>query len=288
MLIATLVDEDLMAWDQPVVEIYPDFALAEEAATETVTIRHLLSMSSGFPDTAEEDFDYETEEAEAVFDLLAETPLLGPPGTTFSYSNPSSAASGYLGVMASGWEGELYEGYATLLQERIFEPIGMDSATLSVEEADASGHRAASHYFDDSGEVVVAESYDFTGDPLAPSGAIKANVLDMAHYMSTQVSEGLAPNGTRVVSAENLRETWQPQIADEWGSHYALGWGVDEVQGVTVITHEGSFDSFNAILAFMPEAKMGLVVLTNFDDVEDLLVVVQEEFVGLVREMGVE
>ncbi len=102
MLIATLVDDDLLDWDTPVVEIDPEFELSDPKSTEQVTIRHLLSMSSGIPDEAEDDFDVENSTAEDVFDLLAQIDLLDDPGEVFSYSNLSSSAAGYIGVLAAG------------------------------------------------------------------------------------------------------------------------------------------------------------------------------------------
>lgn len=281
MFVATLVDEGLLDWDTPVIELVPEFELAEVEATEQVTIRHLLSMSSGIPDEVEEEFDLENSTAEDIFDLVAEAELLGPPGEVFSYSNPSSAVSGYIGVLAAGGEfGELYDGYAQQLQERIFAPIGMQTATLSVEEAQANPNLSASHIFED-GEVITAESYDFTGDPLAPSGSIKASVLDMANYMLTQVNRGVAPDGTRVVSEANLIETWRPQIDTGDDVDYALGWEVGRQDNAGVIWHEGAYDNFTSILVFIPETKRGLVVLTNLDDPDDFLEVVRQEFANL-------
>ncbi|MCB0210397.1 MAG: beta-lactamase family protein [Anaerolineae bacterium] len=282
MLIATLVDDGLFDWDTPVVEIVPEFELSDAESTQQATIRHLLSMSSGIPDDAEDDFDLEDADAADVFDLVAEAELLGPPGEVFSYSNPSNAISGYIGVLADGGDFDnLYEGYAEQLQRRIFDPIGMESATLSVEEAHANPNMSASHIFED-GEVVVAESYDFTGDPLAPSGSIKASVVDMARYMITQVNRGVAPDGTRVVSAANLTETWQPAIDTGENTDYAMGWEVGRNEEADVIWHEGAYDSFTSILVFMPATKSGLVVLTNLDDPDDFLEVMRNEFTKLI------
>lgn len=283
MLIATLVDDGLLEWDTPVVEIYPDFELSDPDAADEVTIRHLLSMSSGIPAEAEDEFDIETESAEDIFILLSETPLLDIPGEQFSYSNISASTAGYIAVLADGGEmGGLYEGYAQLLQERIFDPIGMETATLSVEEARANPNHAVSYIFDQGDGVIAAESYDFTGDPLAPSGSIKASVLDMAYYMNTQVSRGVAPNGTRVVTEQNLTETWQPQIEDdESGGSYGLGWGVDVQNGVEVISHEGSFDNFTSMLIFVPEANAGMVLLANLDDPGSFMEIVSDRFVEL-------
>jgi CubicO group peptidase (beta-lactamase class C family) len=286
MLIATLVDDGYLDWDTPLVEIDPDFELSDPDATKQVTIRHLLSMSSGIPDDAEEEFDIENSTAEDVFTLVTETPLLGQPGEVFSYSNPSSALAGYMGVLAAGGEfGKLYNGYAQLIQERILDPIGMDTATLSVEEVRANPNLSSSHIFDEDEQVIVAESYDFTGDPLAPSGSLKASVLDMARYMSTQVSRGVAPNGKHVVSEENLTATWQPHISEDGNenSSYAMGWSVTEQAGVEVIWHDGSYDSFNSTLVFVPATRTGLVILTNLDEVGDSLDIIRMEFVKIVK-----
>ncbi len=275
MFIATLVDEGLLEWDEPVVAFVPDFELSE--VTDVVTMRHLLSMSSGIPDDLEGEFDVEDSYAEDLFDLVAEAELLDEPGGTFSYSNIASSVSGYLGVLAIDENSDdVYEGYAAQLQERIFDPIGMETATLSVEDARASGQMSASHIFEGD-EVVIAESYDFTGDPLAPSGSIKANVIDMGRYLITQLNLGVAPDGTRVVSEANLTETWQPVIDAGDGIEYALGWEVDG----EVLAHEGSYDSFTSVLVMLPDQQRGLVVLTNIDDPDDFLTVVVERFKGL-------
>lgn len=286
MFIATLVDEGLFDWDTPVVEIYPAFELSDAEATNQVTIRHLLSMSSGIPAEAEDEFDIESESAEDIFDLLPEVPLSGQPGKQFDYSNISASVAGYIGVLAAGGEmGELYDDYARLLQERIFDPIGMKTATLSADEAQANPNHSASHIFDDDGNVVTEESYDFTGDPLAPSGSIKASALDMAYYMSTQVNRSVAPNGTRVVSDQNLTETWRPLIEDvESGGSYGMGWGIKTESGVEIISHEGSYDNFTALLLFAPDTNMGLVLLTNLDDPGNFLETVSDGFIRLLVE----
>ena len=286
MLIATLVDDEMLDWDTPIVEIYPDFALSDPEATRQVTIRHLLSMSSGIPAAAEDEFDIETASAEDMFILLSEIPLSSQPGEQFSYSNISSSVAGYIGVLADGGEMELlYDGYTQLLQERIFDPVGMETATLSVEEARANPNHSASHIFDEDGAVISIDSYDFTGDPLAPSGSIKASVLDMANYMRTQVSRGVASDGTRVVSEQNLIETWRPQIEDEEsGGSYGLGWVIQTQDDVEIISHEGSYDNFSALLIFVPEANTGMVLLTNIDDPGNFLEIVGEQFIQLLTE----
>ena len=122
MMIAVLVDGGKIEWDAPIVSYVPSFSLSNPEARNSVTIRHLLSMRGGIPDDAESDIS-DGATPRDVFDLIGETDLLALPGEEFSYSNLSSSAAGYLGVLASGGSADnLYEGYADLLQITIFGP----------------------------------------------------------------------------------------------------------------------------------------------------------------------
>ena len=261
MLIATLVDDGLLEWDTPIIEIYPDFELSSDESTNFVTVRHLLSMQSGIPDYAEDDFDVDNASGEDVFKYVVEIDLLGAPGEEFSYSNISASLAGYLGVIAAGYEyPNLYAGYEKLLREKVLDPIGMETAVIRVSDAENNPNYGKSYVMED-GDAVEAEREDFDGDPLAPSGTLKANVIEMAAYISTQLQRGQAPNGERVVSEENLIETWEPDL-----ENYAMGWEVSEYEEFLVISHEGSFDNYLSIIGFVPDLDIGFVILTNSEE----------------------
>lgn len=271
LLIATLVDDGLLDWDEPVRDYAPDFALSDDEATQAVTIRHLLSMTSGIPDDAENDY-FDGATPEDVFDIIAQAELLGAPGEVFSYSNLSASAAGYAGVLAADASAaDLYAGYAALFQARVLDPMGMESATLSVGAAQRSPDHARSYTLggDEDGDdaPVLTETYDVEGDALAPSGSLKASAAEMARYILTQLNEGVAPNGNRVVSAENLAETWQPLLEG-----YALGWEVTAHSGIQVISHEGAYDDFVSVIGFMPDEEVGFVILVNSETAGEPLI----------------
>ena len=258
MLIATLVDDEIVEWDTPVVEIYPEFALSDPDATQAVTLRHLLSMRSGIPDEAEDDLDMDYATPHDVFAVAAEAELFGMPGEAFSYSNISASLAGYLGVIAAdGTQDDLYGGYAQLLQERVLDPIGMATATVYASQAHSNPNMSKS-YDVERGKPVLAEIEDYDGDALAPAGSLKASVTEMAWYVMTQMNEGVAPNGTRVVSEANLAETWEPYLED-----YGMGWETKSYAGTEIIAHEGAYDHFVSVIAFVPEYEVGLVILVN-------------------------
>ena len=267
LLIATMVDDELLSWDTTAATIYPQFALSDPASTDTVTMRHLLSMRSGIPDWIEDDFDIDNTTGDDVIPFVASTELDGEPGDYFSYSNISSSIGGYLGVIAATDSAEnVYDGYASLLTERVLQPIGMTNSVVNVSDA-LDDRNYGKSYVLEGGDPVEADPEDYDGDPLAPSGTVKSSATEMGMYIQTHLNEGVAPNGTRVVSAENITETWKPYL-----ENYGMGWEAAMIDGVEVIMHEGSYDNYLSIIGFIPELDIGFVVLANTADAADNLI----------------
>lgn len=263
MLVATLVDDGMIEWDTPIVDVYPDFPLSEE-----ITFRHLLSMRSGIADEVEDDFDVDNSTAEDVLDFLNDIELFAEPGDEFSYSNISSATAGYAAVLAAEADDNgLYDGYIDLLQQRILDPIGMKTAVARVSEAQQNPNYGKSYVLGSDGKVEEAEPEDYDGDPLAPSGTLKASAAEMALYISTYLNQGVAPNGTRVVSAENMAVLAEPYLED-----YALGWENKSYEDIQIISHEGSFDNYLSIIGFSPDEELGFVILANTADAAETLI----------------
>ena len=261
MLMATLVDAGVVDWDQPVVEIWPDFKLSDPTISPSLRVRDLLNMSSGLP-RADLVWSGAGLTAEQVIESLSTMPLTASPRQRFQYNNQAVATGGYLGALAAGGSyGRLDQAYADLLQARIIEPIGMSSTSLSVEAAQANPNHATPHDFTLFAEVLPTHYHADTG--IDPAGAVNANVLDLARFLMTQLNRGVSPNGTRIVSEQNLVETWQPQIEAYPGTSYALGWFVESYQDVEMIWHDGDVLGFKSLFVFIPEANVGLVLLTN-------------------------
>ena len=124
------------------------------------------------------------------------------------------AVGAYAGAMAAGAEyGEnLLESYTDLMQERVFDPIGMPSATFSAAEAEASPDHATPHYVTLNATLAetgfdVTPTHYLEGGANAPAGTSRASALDVGRFLMTIMDEGVAPDGTQVVSGENLAET---------------------------------------------------------------------------------
>lgn len=266
MLLAQLVDEGLLAWDTPVQSILPQFAVADPALSEQITVRNLVCACTGVPRRDLEYFFNAGEmTAENVVESLRTFEFFTGFGEAFQYSNQLVAAAGWLAAAATGVEyGNLGNGYLTLVKERVFDPIGMANTTFSLDEVVASGNYATPHSLSTTGArtplPVGAERLLFG---LAPSGGAWSTAEDMARYLLTQLHQGVAPDGTQVVSAQNLAETWQPQVPVNATTSYGLGWFVDSYKGQPLLHHGGNTSGFSADLAFLPKAQLGIVVMSN-------------------------
>ncbi len=267
MLMAQLVDEGLMNWDTRVVDILPTFAVADGNITERIEVRHLVCACTGVPRRDfEMVFNSDGLTAEDIVESLAAFEFFTGFGEAFQYSNQMVATGGYVAALAAGGEyGNLRDDYVALMQKRVFDPMGMCGTTFSFGEAEATGNCASPNGRDlafENRPIPMSEEQELL-EPLAPAGGAWSNVIDMGRYLIAELNEGVAPDGRRVVSAENLGKTWEPQVAISDEASYGLGWIVDEYKGLRVFHHGGNTMGFTSDLAFVPEAGLGISVLTN-------------------------
>jgi CubicO group peptidase (beta-lactamase class C family) len=266
MMMGTLVDDGILDWNTPVVDILPSFAVSDAEVTPELRVRDLVNHASGvqrwdiplllLKDTPEQ-----------VIESIAAIPMNAKPGEQFNYSNQMVAVGGYIAAIAAGatYGEDLYQTYDQLMRERIFEPIGMDSATLSVDEALADENLALPHVYDmTTGEqTTIPIDFERFGEPIAPAGAPWSNANEMALYALTAMNEGTAPNGTQIISAENLAEAQTAGITMGGNAYYGMGWIADKYNGLDLVWHNGGTSGFSSDLAFLPDADLGVVVLSN-------------------------
>jgi len=277
MMAASLVDDGIIEWDTPLVEVMPQFRLSDEQATQQITLREALGMTTGMPDLGLV-LAFSGRTPEDYVEYLADVPLAALPGESYVYQNEMYSVGAYAAAMAAGAEyGEnLFSTYTDLMQERVFDPLGMTSATFSAQEAAASPNHAT-HHFQSLNATLAETGFDVTpthymdSDTIAPAGTARMSAQDVGRFLITMLSGGVAPDGNRAISAENLAETWTGQISHKPVPHleqasYGMGWNQATYQGIPIVTHDGNLAGFASDMAFIPEANTGIVVLTNVDN----------------------
>lgn len=265
LLLARLVDEGKLAWDDPVTKVYPGFRLGSDAATQKVLVRHLICACTGLP---RKDFEWlfnatRTTPAAATFTYLAATEPTSGFGEAFQYNNLMASAAGYIGGHIVHPDREIGAAFDSAMQEKIFGPLGMRDTTFSMDRALAGNH-ASPHGEDLDGKLrVISQDINYAIAPFRPAGGAWSSPHDMILYVRNELSEGVLPNGKRLVSAENLLARRARGVPVGEDQYYGMGLVEDSTWGVPVIHHGGDLAGYHSDIIAIPSAQVGAVFLTN-------------------------
>lgn len=233
--------------DDPVGKYFPDLTRANE-----ITIRELLSHTSGYEDYAPQDYIIpawtKPTTPEAIMDNWAKKPLNFDPGTKWQYSNTNYVVAGAILEKVTG------QKLVAFLQDHIFGPLGMASAGEWVRpgglDADAYTRFALG-----PPRPVAREGtgwYFAAGElSMTPSDLAKWDVAVLEKKILSQSSY-----------AELEKEV---KLKDGKETHYALGLSLGEQLGTPVLTHSGEVSGFLALNTVFPEKNAAVIVLSNED-----------------------
>jgi CubicO group peptidase (beta-lactamase class C family) len=266
--LAILVDDGKADWDDKVSKHLPWFRLKDPLADSDVRLRDLLCHRIGL--AAHDLLWYRAPwSVEESVRRMAFLPRSSSFRSKYEYNNLAFLAAGL--AISSAAKQPWHE----FVRARLFEPLGMKAVFTSGEAQKVPDH-ASPHGHDANGKVVTIPWYA-DDKQIRASGSIKASVADMAQSLRLQLAEGMH-NGKRLVSAEALAETHAGQIpvplnaadraAEAIQASYGLGWHISEYRGQAVHQHGGAVDGFRARIVLVPRKKLGLVLLTNLEDME--------------------
>jgi CubicO group peptidase (beta-lactamase class C family) len=270
--IAMLVDEGKVRWDDPVSLHIPGFRIdADPGLAGELTVRDLLSHRTGIPGS--DVLWYASGSgSEDILRRLRYVRPFASPRTRYQYNNNAYMLAGMVVEHASGMP------WAEFVRTRILQPLGMDETLTGFAGLDARGNVATPHL--EVRDTVRPIRYrDF--DNIGPAGSINSSVYDMSRWIRAQLAGGARPDGERLVSEMQHREMLTPQflipqsqfypaarLARPNFTAYGLGWFVQDYRGRKVAMHTGSIDGMSALLALVPEERLGMVVYLNLDHAE--------------------
>lgn len=245
-----LVEQGKLDLDAPITSYLPWFRMRSAEGGAGVTVRHLLSQTSGIPRHAGYPpiLDPRVTLEAAVRDL-PRYETTGAPGERFVYSNSNFAALGLLVETVSG------QSYAEFVTAHILKPLGMTRTYFSESEARAAG---------------LAQGYTATfGFPLAvnhpflphatPYYQLVSTADDLARFVVPFLNQGRAGD-IQFLSPQSVKEMLTPY---QPGSNYGLGWWTSTFHGVPAISHGGDAHGFRNELVILPDRGAAVILLTN-------------------------
>lgn len=267
LLMAKLVDEGKIKWDDPVTKILPGFKLGDAETTEQVLVEHLVCACTGLPrQDMEWILEFGSYTPESSMELLGTMQPTSGFGEMFQYSNVMASAGGYVAAHVVHPEHELGEAYDKAMQSIVFEPLDMKATTFDYDVAMGSGNYASPHSVDVNGDPAVAlMDVNYAVIPVRPAGAGWSSVNDMLKYVAMELAVGELSNGERYIGKDALLERRKPKVPVGEDHYYGMGLMVDEYYGTPVVHHGGDMIGYHSDMMWLPEHNVGAVVLTNGD-----------------------
>jgi CubicO group peptidase (beta-lactamase class C family) len=258
-----MVDEGKMKWDAPLTTYLPSFQLYDPYVTREFTLRDALSHRSGLGRRG--DFIWLGSHFDRA-EVIRRIRYLVPNSSfrsQYGYQNIMVMSAGEATAAAAGMS------WDDLIKRRIFAPLGMTASNTSVTALAGASDVASPHVWANGKPVVIPYR---NIDNIGPAGSINSNVLEMGRWLRFLLDGG-SYGGKQLIKPETFREitaptTIVPMVPDTLkpSTHfrmYGLGVGMYDYMGVKVLTHTGGIDGMLSSVAWVPEKKLGVVVLTN-------------------------
>lgn len=263
LAVMQLVETGKVELDAPVQRYLPWFRVADEAASERITVRQLLCQTSGLPLLSSEigrsDFDDHPDATERYVRALSTEKLKFLPGTKWGYSNHNYNILGLIVQAASG------EPYSDYIKGHIFKPLQMNHTYITKEEAKKNGLAVGyRHWF--SLPFPAPNMPVPTG--VLPSGQLISCAEDMAHYLIAHLNGGSYEN-SQVLSSAGIMEMHkgakEVEMFGATSGSYGMGWFDVDLGSTKTYWHGGNTPDFSAFMALIPDQRKAIIVLFNAD-----------------------
>jgi beta-lactamase class C len=262
ILTGILVNEGYLSWDDHVNNYLTDFRMKDTSCESQLTVKHILSHTSGFPahtytDLLDHGYSYEN-----IKNSLGDVPLAAKPGQIYGYQNVVYSLIGDILQKATGLD------YNSLLRQRIFEPLQMFEA--STDYATFSNNLNTAYPHLQAGKTWKPRSKNDRYYSVSPASGINASASDMAQWLLA-----LTGNYPEVISQKTIHDiskacieiprkyTYRANWKSLGKTYYGLGWRIFHVQDHEIIYHGGYVEGFRSEIAFDPVENIGIVVMFN-------------------------
>ncbi len=259
-LVMILVDQGKLDLDEPITTYLPSMKLKDENALKLITLRHLVTHTSGVFGDFFDDFGMGDDALARYVEAMADLRQIYQPGEFWAYTNSGFNLAGHI------IEKVLDKPFEDVMRELLLEPAGFDRTFQFAHEA-ITYPLAVGHVHPDPSDedtLEIARRYPLPRTSNAAGGII-STVGDLLKFAQLHMNNGVV-DGQQVISEASVKamQQWQTKaagLADEWG----LGWMMFNIDGARAIGHGGTTNGFQAALRIVPEHNFAISILTNSD-----------------------
>ncbi len=256
-----LVDQHLQRWDSPLTDLFPGMQLGTGNTTGSITLQQIVSHSTGLMPHAYSNLLDDGVAYDRIKGKFNQIPTVCAPGKCYGYQNVVFSLVGDVVEKTTG------ESYAHFIEERLFKPLGMASASIGLDSYLNNDNATAPHLKTTGGWHTTTTNPAYYS--VAPASGVNASIDDMALWVRANL--GAFPE---ILSPEALAHLQEPVIATPYGgyfnnwsglekAYYATGWRVFDYKGMRVIHHGGGVRGYRSEMVFVPTKNVGMVLLMN-------------------------
>jgi CubicO group peptidase (beta-lactamase class C family) len=264
-IIAQLVQEGKMDWNDKVKDYLPYFELYDAYVSHQTTIRDLLSHRVGLGTFSGDIIWYKSSlNSEEIIRRIKNIPPAYDFRAGWGYSNLMYITAGEVIKKVTG------KPWHEVVEERILTPLEMDRTITSPEALKEKGNFATPHTrIEEKNVPIVWENWEEVG----ALGGLISSTNDIGKWMILNLNHGINGTDTMLTTASR-NMMWTPHNNfrvdhtrdNDFGRHfnaYGLGWGLSDYQGRLRVGHTGGYDGMLTAVTMIPDEKLGIVVLTN-------------------------
>ncbi|MFJ3913376.1 serine hydrolase domain-containing protein [Streptomyces vinaceus] len=277
-LVMQLAEAGRLDLDAPVVNVLPEFSVADPEAAAVITPRLLLSHTSGLTC----DFTHDSGRGDDCLARYVEAAkgvaLDCPPGSAISYS---SVGYNVLGRIVEVVTGKVWD---EALRDLLLAPLGL-TRTMTLPEEALRFRAAMGHLGEPGQDPEPAPSWDLMPRSAGPYGRVIASAGDLARLALMHLEGGVGQDGTRVLSRESV-ELMQRRVVDtpdKWtvsSDGWGLGWTLYDWNGVQGYGHDGASIGQYGYLRVVPSAGVAIALLTNGGGARELYATLYRELLA--------
>ncbi|MCK8045432.1 beta-lactamase family protein [Shewanella sp. 1CM18E] len=261
-LASMLVEENKLDWQQPIVRYLPEFTLATERPAKSINLGHIIGHSTGLMPNSYDNLINSNVKMAKIIDKFDELTPICKPGVCYGYQNVAFS------FIQTAIEKQSQQSYPQLLEERIFAPLNMNTASIGYDAFQQTKNRAEPHVKTKHGfkQVKVKPNYY----QLGPAAGVNASIRDMSKWLIANLGQHPDVLPLSVISdvttpgvkttRELRRRDWRPYLDS---AHYGKGWRVYEFNGRPLIYHAGWVAGYVAEISYSPELNIGMAMLLN-------------------------